>query len=351
MNTRFLLFATAFWALFGLVAGIQVWISMLTHGHSIPRLLSYYLAVWLVWLVPTLLIVWLARRFPIIPLRASTLVVHFAAATGITLVHTLYLLGLMLMMRPYDRMTAKPSELHIGEILLAQLPLGWILYCMVLGCALALEFYKRYHERALQTAQLERSLADDRLHALELQIQPHFLFNTLNAISGLVRSNRKEQAVTMIAGLAELLRYSLDHAGRQRVPLSEEIEVLKRYLEIQNVRFPDRMSFHIELNENAQRAAVPILILQPLAENAVRHGIAMSAGAGEIELTAQRVGERLQIQMRNSGSLMPAPTEGIGLRNTRERLRNLYGEDGHFRLTAQADCVLAELDLPWSVLT
>lgn len=347
---RFLLFAFLFWALFGLVAGIQVWISMLTHGHSVPWLLSYYLASWLVWLAPTYAILRLARRYPVVPPRLPTLLIHLLAATLIALLHTLYCLGLMLWMQPFDRMTAKLSELKLGQILVAQLPLEWILYCMVLGCALALEFYQRYHERALQAAELERSLADAKLHALELQIQPHFLFNTLNAISSLVRANRKEQAVTMIAGLAELLRYSLDHAGRQRVPLLEEIEVLKRYLEIQNVRFPDRMSFQIHLDPSAQRAAVPILILQPLAENAVRHGIAMAAGPGLIEVQARRVNERVQIVMRNSGNLVDAPVDGIGLKNTRERLATLYGEEGHFHLRAERDAVVAELDLPYSEL-
>jgi len=238
----------------------------------------------------------------------------------------------------------------VGEILRSQLPLEWILYCLVLGAVLAFEFYRRYHERALLAAQLERSLADARLHALELQLQPHFLFNTLNAIAGLVRNNRKEQAVTMIAGLAELLRYSLDHAGRQRVPLAEEIGMLTRYLEIENARFPDRMSFTISVAQDAERAAVPILILQPLAENAVRHGIARHGAAGSIEVEASRMGERLQIRMRNSGRLDPALVEGIGLKNTRERLANLYGEAGHFGLSQYDGGVLAVLDLPWTAV-
>jgi len=218
----------------------------------------------------------------------------------------------------------------------------------VLGAVLAFEFYRRYHERALLAAQLERSLADARLHALELQLQPHFLFNTLNAIAGLVRNGRKEQAVTMIAGLADLLRYSLDHAGRQRVPLAEEIGMLSRYLEIENARFPDRMSFTISVAEGAERAAVPILILQPLAENAVRHGIARTATVGSIEVDARRDGERLQIRMRNSGCLDAAPVDGIGLKNTRERLANLYGGAGHFELSQRDGGVLAVLDLPWT---
>ncbi len=343
----FLLFAAAFWSLFGVVAGILVWISMLTHGHSPPLLLGYYLLVWLAWLGPTYIVVWLARRFPVAPPRPAAIAVHALAASTIALLHTLYGLVLMVWMRPYDRRTASLSELQVGQIVLSQLPLELILYCLVLGAVLAFEFYRRYHERALLAAQLERSLADARLHALELQLQPHFLFNTLNAIAGLVRNGRKEQAVTMIAGLADLLRYSLDHAGRQRVPLAEEIGMLTRYLEIENARFPDRMSFTISVAQDAERAAVPILILQPLAENAVRHGIARTATAGSIEVEARRVGERLQVSMRNSGNLDAASVDGIGLKNTRERLANLYGGAGHFGLSQHDGGVLAVLDLPW----
>lgn len=347
---RFLLFAVAFWTLFGLLAGIQVWISMITHGHSVPWLLGYYLLVWWAWLGPTLGIVWLARRFPVVPARRDSLAVHAVAATVVAVVHSLFEIGLMVWMRPYDRMTASLSELEIGQILLSRLPMEWILYCLVLGGVLAFEYYQRYHERALQAAELERSLLDARLHALELQLQPHFLFNTLNAIAGLVRTNHKNEAVTMIAGLADLLRYSLDHAGRQRVSLAEEMDVLRRYLEIEGSRFPDRMSYRITLADDARRAAVPMLILQPLAENAVRHGIARSAAAGTIEVDAHRVGERLHIRMRNTGTLDTAPVEGIGMRNTRERLAALYGDTARFTVTADDDGVLASLDLPWTAL-
>ena len=350
VTKTFLLFAAAFWSVFGIVAGILVWLSMITHGHSPPLLLGYHLLVWLAWLGPTYVVVWLARRFPVLPPRPVAIAAHALAATAISVVHSLYGMFLMVWMRPYDLRNASLSDLNVGRILFSQLPLEWILYCLVLGGVLAFEFRRRFHERALLAAQLERSLADARLHALELQLQPHFLFNTLNAIATLVRGSGKEQAVTMIAGLADLLRYSLDNAGRQRVPLVEEIGMLERYLEIENARFPDRMSFSISVAEGAQRAAVPILILQPLAENAVRHGIARTATGGSIEVDARRVGERLQIRMRNCGTLDAAPVDGIGLKNTRERLANLYGGAGHFGISQSDGAVLAILDLPWTVV-
>lgn len=346
-NRHFLLIATAFWTLFGLVTGILVWISMLDHGHSVPRLIGYYLLVWIAWLAPTYCIVWLVRRLPAEASRSRLVLTHMAAATVIAVLHAFYEIGLMLWMRPYDRMTSTWAELNLFQVLYSRVPLQGILYCLVLGCVLAFEYYQRYLERALRAAQLERSLADARLHALELQLRPHFLFNTLNAVAGLVRSQRNEQAVTMIAGLAELLRYSLDQAGRQRVPLAEEMQMLERYLEIEMARFPDRLSFRLAVAAEAERALVPSLILQPLVENAVRHGIATLAAPGNLRIDADRVGERLHIRLYNSGTLAPNAAEGIGLRNTRERLRTLYGEAALVNLAARDGGVLAILDLPW----
>ena len=349
-SRRFQLLAIAFWTLFGLVVGIQVWISMISHGHEVPWLLLYYLLVWVAWLGPTYVIVWLARRFSVDVPRWSSVTIHVLAANLIAVVHSAYEMGLMVWMRPYDEMTVALSELDFGQVLLSRLPLEWILYCLVLGGVMAFEYYQRYHERALRTAQLERSLADAKLHALELQLQPHFLFNTLNAIAGLVRTNQKDQAVTMVAGLADLLRYSLDHAGRQRVSLAEEMDMLERYLVIEKARFPDRMSFTLALPDDARRAAVPMLVLQPLAENAVRHGIARIAAGGTIHVEAVRLGERLRIRMRNSSRVDTSRVEGIGLKNTRERLATLYGQAATFSLVAVDGDVVAELDLPFMAL-
>ena len=346
-----LLFAAAAWAVFGLISGIQVWISMITHGHSVPRLVGYYVLTWEAWFLATVAIIALARRFPLFPVRRTPLLVHTLAALMIGIAHGLYWVTLLRLMRPYDRMTAELDVLAVRQLVFTRLPLELGLYLIVLGLAMAADFYDRYRERDLRAAQLEGSLADARLHALELQLQPHFLFNTMNAISALVRNRRNDEAVTMISGLSDLLRYTLDHAGDQQVALEEELAVLRRYLEIQHVRFPDRMTFEIDLAPEARRAAVPVLLLQPLAENAVRHGIARSAGAGVIEVRAFRSEGRLRIDVFNSGSIVaPAPAEasGIGLRNTRARLQHLYGAAGTFDLAPAAGGVLASLTIPWS---
>lgn len=343
---RFLLAAAAFWLLFGLVAGIQVWISMSTHGHSMPLLLGYHVGVWWTWLAPTALIVFLARRFPVSPLQPVTVAVHFLAATAIGLLHTLYSLGLMLWLRPYDDMTVSASRIHLGQALMTPLLLEWILYLLVLGVVLALEYSRRSREHAVEAAELRRSLTDARLHALELQIQPHFLFNTLNSIAGLVRVGRRDEAVRMVAGLGDLLRYSLDHAGRQRVTLGEETEMLTRYLEIHQARYPDRMSFSVTVDPALRQAAIPILILQPLVENAVRHGVDRTSARTCVEVQARQVDDRLELQVWNHGNLASPVAEGIGVKNTRERLRVLYGDSARFELRQSGDRVLAVVDLP-----
>ena len=152
----------------------------------------------------------------------------------------------------------------------------------------------------------------------------------------------------MLAGLSDLLRYTLDHTGHQRVALEEELAMLRRYLEIQRTRFADRMAFTIDVNADTLRGAIPALLLQPLAENAVRHGLDTSAAGGVINVRAFRRDDRLQIELFNSGKLSADARPGIGLTNTRERLQHLYGSVASFRLESTPDGVTATVSIPWS---
>ena len=347
MNSRKAAFivAPAFWTLYGLLTGFQVWISMITHGHSIPRLVGYYVLVWEAWVGFTALIFWLTRRWPIIPLRRTNILVHVLAAVIIGVSHSLYWISLSIVVRPFDRMTPEFNWFDILSFPVARFPVEFILYCGAVGAIQGVDLYNRYRERELRTAQLEVSLMNAQLQALELQIQPHFLFNTLNAISSLVRANKQSEAVAMIAGLSDLLRYTLEHAGNQNVSLDEETGMLQRYLEIQRVRFPDRLTYGIDIAADVRRAVVPTLILQPLAENAIRHGVAQCAGPGAVTVRAFRDKEQLRIEMFNTGVLHEG-REGIGLRNTRERLRQLYGEAQRFELRDLGNGVMASLSIP-----
>jgi hypothetical protein len=347
----FWLLAASFWALFGLISGVQVWISMRSHGHSVPLLIAYYVVIWEAWLLPAAAVLWLARRLPVVPPRARNVTVHVVAAFVIALLHETYWIALMLTMKPFDRMNPTAEKIKPLHSFLECLPLELAIYGVVLGFSLASDYYARYRERALEAAQLKASLAAARLHALELQIQPHFLFNTMNAITSLVRTRRNDEAVAMIAGLSDLLRYTLDHAGQQRIKLDEELAVLERYLEIQRYRFPDRMEFRIDAPADVRRGTVPTLILQPLAENAVRHGIARCASPGVVEVRAFRADDRLRIEVFNSGNFATSSPRGIGLSNTLERLRHVYGDGWKFDLANANGGVKASLSIPWSEST
>jgi len=345
LRTKAWLGAAAFWLLAGLLSGIQVWISMITHGHSVPRLVGYYVLLWAPWIPFSGLIVGLLRRWPILRHRRRNIAVHLLAALALALLHSALWISLTIWMQPFDRMTEVFAPLDVAGFMAAQAPIELIVYGGVLAALHGADFYRRAREREVHTAKLEADLISSRLQALELQLQPHFLFNTLNSVSALVRAGQPSEAVVVIAGLSDLLRYTLDHAGQQRVTLEKEGAMLHLYLEIQRTRFSDRLSFAIDIPPEVRRAAVPTLILQPLAENAIRHGIARRAGAGTVSVRAFRQDGELRIEMFNSGVLQGGP-EGIGLRNTRERLRHIYGDAQRFTLERREDGVVASLAIP-----
>jgi two-component system, LytTR family, sensor kinase len=228
--------------------------------------------------------------------------------------------------------------------------------------ALAAGFAREYSERdrvrqretehlAIEAAQLQAQLAQARLEALRMQINPHFLFNTLHAISALVE--RDPAGVRrMIARLSELLRYTLDTAATQEVPLKQELGFVQRYIEIMNVRFQGKLEFDESIEQGLENALVPSLIMQPLVENALKHGVGRSHGSGRVRLSAQRRDGSVLVSVADDG---PGPAEatsesGIGLANTRERLRQMYGAGGDLSLRpAEGGGTVAEITVPYRV--
>lgn len=209
-------------------------------------------------------------------------------------------------------------------------------YWLLVGVILGVEYYRRYRERELSASQLEAQLAQARLEALRMQLHPHFLFNTLHGISALMHRD-VEAADRMLARLSELLRLTLEAGNTQEVSLKQELDFLSRYLEIEKVRFGDRLTVEMHIEPETLDAQVPNLILQPLVENAIRHGIAPQAAPGRIELRAERRDGRLCLEVFDSGKGMTEEKlkslqEGVGLSNTRARLQQLYGESCRFKL-------------------
>jgi two-component system, LytTR family, sensor kinase len=304
-------------------------------------------------------ILWLGRRFPFerrIWLRRTLL--HLGFSITFSLLH-LTLESAILAQLGTLAAVMKPT---FGATLFLLLLLGFhsniLSYWTILGLQYAFQIYNQYQERRrralqleLQASELKTQLVQAQLTALKGQLQPHFLFNTLNAIMVLVRQGEGAQAEEMLARLSDLLRSVLDEVEAQEVPLRRELESLGLYLAIEEVRFQDRLRVEIAAGPETLDALVPHLGLQPLVENAIRHGIGRRSAAGRLEIRAARVGDTLEIAVRDDGPGLPAggvPSPGIGLVNTRERLRQLYGDAARLSLeNGPAGGAVATLVLPY----
>jgi two-component system LytT family sensor kinase len=225
--------------------------------------------------------------------------------------------------------------------LIAVFDYGVLIYWVIVHIRQAFEDYRKVRERELRASQLETQLVQAQLQVLKGQLQPHFLFNTLHAISSLMHRNT-EAADEMMNRLGNLLRFSLESNGAQEVPLRQELEALRHYLDIEQVRLGDRLTVRIHADPSLADALVPHLVLQPLVENAIRHGINKRARGGRIEVCVESAGGRLRVRVSDDGvGLTPDYAEGVGLGNTRARLHQLYGSDHSFEYHTRPEGGLA----------
>jgi LytS/YehU family sensor histidine kinase len=305
-----------------------------TWGHALARSVPW----WTLWGLFTPLVARVVARHDFVgEARARGLAVHAAAAVGFTLVHVL-LYGTFVAVF-VDQVPGLAEVARTVGRYLSKSSLDLFTYAGVAGGLYALALYRRLRARELAAARLqarasalEAQLSRAQLDALRMQLHPHFLFNTLNAISVLVQKGDGADAAQMIARLSGLLRRTVDHAGRHEVPLAEELSLLEHYLAIQQVRFRDRLRVEYDVEPPARGALVPHLVLQPVVENAIDHGIAADPAAGRLRIAARREGGRLVVRVRDDGPGLRAgeaasARTGVGLANTRARLRQLYGAD------------------------
>jgi hypothetical protein len=204
-----------------------------------------------------------------------------------------------------------------------------LVYGFVLGTIGVIHFQMRAQKDAMKALELQKQLSEAQLRALQMQLEPHFLFNTLNAITTLVELGRQQQAVEMLGHLNAILKSTLKRTTPEKVPLSQELEVVENYLAIEQVRFADRLRIEIKVEPAALDSLVPCFLLQPIVENAIRHGIAHCESNGLVEATARRDGNLLRLEVRDTGagrSGAAKPGNGIGLKNTRERLAHFYND-------------------------
>jgi signal transduction histidine kinase len=209
---------------------------------------------------------------------------------------------------------------------------SWLIYCVIVGALQAYRYYERYLSSELRLERMERSFSEARLNALRMQLDPHFLFNALNTISSHVERDPKLTR-RMIEHLGDLLRMSLESKDRQEVPLAEELAFLDHYLAIQKIRFGEQLKIEMRIAPETRYASVPSLILQPLVENAIRHGISRRASGGTVIVSAQRIENHLEIRVQDDGVGLPQgwtleTALGLGLSVTRERIAGLYPDDG-----------------------
>ena len=310
------------------------------------RTMTSALADWAPWALLTPVVVWLGRRSR----RRSRLGRNRWIARAVALA----LIGLPLAFVKLTLTRVMRQSSGVAEYLaITNFTIQYLIYWGLILATHVAEHYREGRDRELRASQLEASLADARLQLLKMQLQPHFLFNTLNTIAEMVHENPAE-AERMIAGLGMLLRESLEGGLTDFVPLARELELLERYIAIQRVRFGDRLRVTIDVPHDVRQALVPSLMLQPLIENAIKYGLAARLAAGAIEVRAARRGEALVIEVADDGhGFTPEGTrEGVGLGNTRARLAELFGSHQQVEVTsAEGAGTNVRLTMPYRIAT
>jgi two-component system, LytTR family, sensor kinase len=308
---------------------------------------------WYPWALLTPLIVALGRRFRLEGRGWMVAVpVHLACGTLVALLDLAVVTAINQYFGPTVSYVGTFGEVY-PRIVLRYFHFAFIIYCVIVAAAHALEYYRSSRDRELESLRLQSELAQAQLATLRAQIQPHFLFNTLHTVASLVRDGRSGAATATIARLGELFRLTLGTAQRNEVPLREELSFVRAYLDIEQTRFSDRLTTRIEIDPAALDARLPTMVLQPLVENAIRHGIARDPSARLVAVRARRVNGSLRVEVADDGpglveGAAPEPHEGLGLSNTRARLSRLYGDSGRLALEAgPGGGTVAVLELPW----
>lgn len=342
--------AFAFWTLLALSYTLSAGLSSISEGHppGWARALVWNLSTFWLWMALVPLVAWLGRRGADGGWRRFC-AVHVPASLAVALAHMLVQLWLFWVVCGPGRMPVTTLGGYVAMEFAYSYHLAVITYWIILVVLRGLESRRRLRDEQLRSAQLQTQLVQAELQALRMQLQPHFLFNTLNAISALALADPL-QARLMIARLSDLLRLTLEERHAAEIPLAREMEFLRCYLQIQQVRFQDRLSTQLEVAEDTLRAAVPSMILQPLVENALRHGLLAKPTPGRLRIASRREGDELHLHVDDDGLGLPpgGALEGLGLGNTRARLKVLFGTAASLALAAKAEGgTRVELRLPY----
>lgn len=342
------------WTVLAILFGLRTILNAPLYGKDIfwPEV-GLTLCGILTWLALTPAMFWLSRKFPLGRDRwGRSLLGHLVGmAVVIPVDISLYVVLDRWVFGAWHDSKGMPPDVgqYLARIVVGTFPLSVFFYGAAVGLCHAFDYHDLVRDREKRALQLETRLAQAHVQVLRMQLQPHFLFNTLNAISALVHDD-PAAADRMITRLSDLLRLTLAHQGRQEIPLKEEIELLDAYVEIERMRFRDRLIVTQEIRPETLDALVPSLLLQPLVENAVRHGIQPRSGGGKIEISSELRDHRLRIGIQDDGRGLPNGKfrEGLGLANTRDRLATLYGPDHVFEIAPRdGGGVSVTIELPF----
>jgi two-component system, LytTR family, sensor kinase len=344
----------AIWSAGALFGASQSVLIMHAEGrhHSWLPLFGTELASWLPWALATPLIVNLARRYPIIRgMSVRTLAVHLAAFAAVSAVTETWSAWLQVLFNPWGN-RRWPTFVDAWTVsLIYQVLTFLVVYALILTVTYVVDARESMARQLTEAARLNEELSRAQLAALRRQIEPHFMYNTLNSIAGLVRDHRNDAAVSMIVGLSEFLRRFSEDSHRSQVALQEEVEYLQRYLDIQKVRFGERLQVSLDIPAELLRAQVPNLLLQPLVENAIKHGIAKRVAGGTVRVAGSCQNGSLCLSVYNDGPGLPANWEatktGVGISNLRTRLQILHGNESALQLRPADPGVEVVVTLPF----
>lgn len=337
--------------LLGLIGTAHHFAMMISEGSRMPwrHAAVMEMPFWYAAALLTPALVWILRRFPNRTHGINRVAEHIMIAVAWIVVQTVLEMGTRYMLGTGLSGPAPSFPAMIADSLL-NTSIGKLLtYAGIVGGIYAFTYYDLYRERELVASQLEARLAETELRMLRMQLNPHFLFNAMNTIAMLIRAGRSSESVAMLLALSELMRDALRGDAPANCPLEDELNVLSRYVGVEQVRFGGRLTFNVDVPAPLRNATVPSFLLQPLVENAIRHGRAASEGAANIGVRAELANDRLTLSVWDDGtrSIIPAMrSSGIGLQNVRDRLLQLYGAAQSFEIAHDKERTVARISIP-----
>jgi two-component sensor histidine kinase len=346
--------------------GTREWRRVAEESHMYTVMRGWDGLAWYVWLGAAPVMMFLIRRFPLVRGRVRSSIVGLLLGSVLlylAVTHLRYFLHVLpdIIWGTPNRDWLFDRETYMYNTF-GMFPLDFLTYSGFFAVSFSIDYYYRNRQRTdeavqlqLKAARLQSDLARAELAALRGQLHPHFLFNSFNALATLVRQHKNEQAVEIIAQLSELLRMAIDRTGLHEIPLHQELDFIRRYLDIEQLRYGEKLRTEFDVEPGAMDVLVPNIVLQPLVENAIKHAISLRTNPGLVRVSASRSGERLHVMVVDDGPENPPPAiaagrkrQGIGLANSRAQLEKLYGANYRLEVMKRPEGGTSiHLDLPW----